>query len=64
MEQRLYSLTETAIILGRSRVTIHRWIKAGALRVVRPGGPASAPMVTSEEIERVTQSPGVSHEHP
>lgn len=45
-----YSLTEVAIMTGRDRTTIHRWLERGVLRAIQvPGGKR---MVQADSLDR------------
>jgi excisionase family DNA binding protein len=43
----LYNTTEAAALLGISRITVHKYIKAGRLRARRIGRPL---MITDEDL--------------
>jgi excisionase family DNA binding protein len=46
-----YSLTEVAIMTGRNRTTIHRWLEKGVLRAIQvPGGKR---MVQADSLDRL-----------
>jgi excisionase family DNA binding protein len=68
VEERHFSLSEVARILGKSERTIRRWIKLGRLRAYRPGRdyliPESALRELMEESEVPKVAPPLPFEEP
>src|ERR671925_395490 len=55
-EQRYYSISQAAALLGVSRVTIWRWVRAGRLLVWRLGH--RTVRIKREDLERVLAQSG------
>lgn len=62
LEQRLYTLAETATILGVHRSTIYNWKKKGIINILNQVGDIR-PRVAKEEIERLLGLKGKGGEH-
>lgn len=45
-------IAEAARLLGKSRATVHRWVKTGTIRAVRPAGGCNQ-LIPFFEIERL-----------
>lgn len=47
---------EVARALGFSKRSVERWVRAGRLKAIRPGGKHGAMRIAREEIERLRVS--------
>jgi excisionase family DNA binding protein len=60
VEERHYSLSEVARILGKSERTIRRWIKLGTLRAYKPGRDFLIPESALRELMEESEVPKVA----
>jgi excisionase family DNA binding protein len=60
VEERHYSLSEVARILGKSERTVRRWIKLGTLRAYKPGRDYLIPESALRELLEGSEVPKVA----
>lgn len=51
LQDEFYTLAETARLLKVSKDTVRRWLKAGTLKGIRPGGPKLGWRIRGRDIE-------------
>jgi excisionase family DNA binding protein len=50
------SVSEAALSLHVSAATVRRWIRAGSLQAVQPGGPQGAFRIAESELVRLAEA--------